>query len=320
MDSLLISISVLSYNSESTIIDTLESIYNQTYQKIELIISDDGSRDKTIDIAKEWLDSHKDRFINARLLTVEQNTGVPANCNRAVAACNGVWIKLIAADDCLLPSCINDNHEYAASHPDAKIIYSKYYEFESINEPFKDSHIPASFHKEFDTEASRQLKTYLFKGYNITPSLIIKKNVFEKVGGFIEKYKLFEDSPFLTKVLKSGTKIYFLPEYTVLYRVNNTSITKDCNSNKFYKETFMNIFFSFREEMVYPLFNRSDLRFWSKELSFKATYYFAIKVLRNRKNRITNILFEAFKILTPFYFLLSIKHTISRLSKIKNVK
>ena len=49
----LVSVLVISYNSEQYIIETLDSIKNQTYERIQLVISDDGSRDQTMQIAKE---------------------------------------------------------------------------------------------------------------------------------------------------------------------------------------------------------------------------------------------------------------------------
>lgn len=51
----LVSVLVISYNSERYIIETLDSIKNQTYERIQLVLSDDGSRDQTMKIAEEWI-------------------------------------------------------------------------------------------------------------------------------------------------------------------------------------------------------------------------------------------------------------------------
>ena len=51
----LVSVIVVSYNSEKTIIETLDSILMQTYKNIEIVVSDDKSSDRTISIVKEWM-------------------------------------------------------------------------------------------------------------------------------------------------------------------------------------------------------------------------------------------------------------------------
>ena len=102
----LVSVAVITYNSSKYVLDTLESIKAQTYKNIELIISDDSSTDNTMQLCKDWCDQNKDRFVRIQVIEPEKNTGVAANCNRAEAACEGDWVKLIAGDDMLLPDCI----------------------------------------------------------------------------------------------------------------------------------------------------------------------------------------------------------------------
>src|SRR5215213_614705 len=105
----LISIIVITYNSESYVIETLESAKNQTYENIELIITDDGSTDETISLCQQWLTKNRHRFVRSEMITVEKNTGIPANCNRGVRAANGEWVKIIAGDDILDEKCIQLN-------------------------------------------------------------------------------------------------------------------------------------------------------------------------------------------------------------------
>ena len=121
----LVSVGVLTYNSSKTVLETLESIKAQTYQNIELIISDDASKDNTVEICKEWVEKNKDRFVRCEILTVPENTGIPANVNRRIAASRGEWSKGIAADDALLPDCIENFINYVKEHPEAEIIFAK---------------------------------------------------------------------------------------------------------------------------------------------------------------------------------------------------
>ena len=120
----LVSVAVVTYNSSKTVIETLDSIFNQTYPNLELIVSDDRSTDNTVEICREWIDAHKERFVRTELLTVEKNTGVSANMNRGADACEGEWVKDIAGDDVLLPDCVETCVEYIQNHPEAVCVFA----------------------------------------------------------------------------------------------------------------------------------------------------------------------------------------------------
>lgn len=120
----LVSVHVFTYNSSKTVVETLGSIYNQTYPNLELIVSDDCSPDNTVEICREWIETHKDRFVRTKLLTFEKNTGVSANMNRGADACQGEWVKDIAGDDILLPDCVETYVDYVREHPDAVCVFA----------------------------------------------------------------------------------------------------------------------------------------------------------------------------------------------------
>lgn len=94
----LVSVVLITYNSSKYVLDTLESVKNQTWDNIELIISDDGSTDNTTAICSNWLSENQNRFYNALLITVDENTGIPSNCNRGLRATKGEWLKTISGD------------------------------------------------------------------------------------------------------------------------------------------------------------------------------------------------------------------------------
>ena len=124
MDSL-VSIIIATYNSSSFVVETLESIVKQTWEKLELIITDDCSGDNTVELCQAWLKNNRERFIYAQILTFERNTGVAANANRGLYVAKGKWIKFLAADDTLKTNCIEDNILWTISHPEVKVLFSK---------------------------------------------------------------------------------------------------------------------------------------------------------------------------------------------------
>ena len=227
---ILVSVVVLSYNSSSTVIETLDSIKEQTYSNIELIITDDGSSDTTIEDCKQWLDLNGKFFSHYNLITVESNSGLPANCNRALYASKSEWIKFIAADDTLKKECIEVNMKYISENSEVEILQTNadmYMDvFEESN--FKST-LPVNFKEFFDLKEGKKQYTFLKNvGYALcTPAMFIKKIIIEKVGGFDERFKLMEDLPLWLNLTKAGKIFYYHPVSTVNYRSHNKSVSRD---------------------------------------------------------------------------------------------
>ena len=116
-----VTVSVITYNSSRTVLQTLESIKSQTYERIRLIISDDCSTDDTIRVCKKWIDRNSTRFVSTEILTTSVNTGVAGNCNRAWDACKSDYLKSIAGDDYLLPDCIDSNISFMLNNPSSVV-------------------------------------------------------------------------------------------------------------------------------------------------------------------------------------------------------
>ena len=119
----LISVVVLSYNSQSTIIETLDSIKAQTYKDIEIVVADDHSSDNTVAYIQKWQSDND--FSALRIVTSPENTGVTANANRGVRAAKGNAVKIIAGDDTLNVKAIETFYEYY-SKGGSKTIFVSY--------------------------------------------------------------------------------------------------------------------------------------------------------------------------------------------------
>ncbi|EPL0743472.1 MULTISPECIES: glycosyltransferase family 2 protein [Morganellaceae] len=72
-----LTVAVITYQSSSTILETLDSIVNQTYspKNIELIISDDGSKDNTVQVIQSWLKKYKNLFYDVKVFANTQSGG-----------------------------------------------------------------------------------------------------------------------------------------------------------------------------------------------------------------------------------------------------
>ncbi len=218
--SLLVSVVVITYNSEDYILECLESVKAQTYAGIELIISDDCSQDNTLKICKEWVDENKIRFVNIEIIEVKKNTGTTENINRACRLANGVWIKPIAGDDLLLPKCIEYNLKFSYGK---KIIFSQVEMFNEdgitglgINERVK---------KYFQLSAKKQFEKLYISNFIKAPSVFIETQYLKSMNYFNEEFKLVEDYPFWLEATYNNVKLHYYDETTVRYRQHKQAIS-----------------------------------------------------------------------------------------------
>lgn len=221
----LVSVIVITYNSSKFVLETLESIKNQTYSNIELIISDDCSTDETINICQNWLYENKNRFKNTELIISKKNTGIPANCNRGFDKANGEWIKNIAGDDCLYPNAIEEYMNYVNNN-NTEIVFSSMNLFQNnFKESSKiESHIsPLAIFKSNKAKALDQFNFLAFGNAIYAPSVFIKKDLFFIVNKYDEDIKLCEDWPMWLKITQMGYTFYYIDKPLVKYRIHQQS-------------------------------------------------------------------------------------------------
>lgn len=232
----LVSVIVITYNSALHVEETLESVRNQSYKNIELIVSDDASTDNTVQIAQEWAAKNRASLADIKIVSASHNMGIPGNCNQGLAVATGTWVKLIAGDDVLMTNCIEDNIGFAEQHPEAHAVHSqsKYYKntFEESNLLYIRQIEKELFNKK-NISATEQFRLLLQGCHVNTPTVIIKKEIYDTLGNFDEQFRTLEDWPMWVRLSKYGVKFYCLPKPTVKYRVHLNSITKIYLDQKF---------------------------------------------------------------------------------------
>ena len=238
MQSTLVSIIVTTYNSANYIIETLESIKAQTWKNIELIITDDCSTDKPIQLCSNWLEENNTLFERTEIISVPQNTGVAANCNRGIKASNADWIKFIAGDDILLPNCIDDNMRFVTDNNNVAIVFSQVNLYQDL---FMQNNFVTAIPEHFpmnimnpEFSASDQYKLLLLSDrITFTPSSFFNKKALTKVNGFDESLKFVEDYPMWLKLTRAGNKLYFFEKPTVGYRKHEAASNNMANYGLF---------------------------------------------------------------------------------------
>lgn len=124
----LVSVFLAVYQQKDYIREAVTSVLQQDYPNMEIVLGDDGSTDGTQEILKEYRDKHPDII---KLVLVEQNTGITANCNRIFKECTGKYIAFQAGDDVWLPGKIRTQVDYMEAHPECAICYHNLEIFDS---------------------------------------------------------------------------------------------------------------------------------------------------------------------------------------------
>lgn len=205
----LVSIIIPSYNHEKYVIDSINSVLNQTYQNIELIVIDDGSKDNSVSIIRDLSKKYGFKFIN------RENRGLSATLNEGIKISSGKYISILASDDKIIEYKIEkqvqfmeENPDYMASYGNRIIIYGKIERKDIVNNA-KSGWI---FHELLTAKISIPALTS-----------IINKSVFNYIGYYDENLWI-EDWDMWLRIAEKY-QIGYLNEYLAYYRKHDTNIS-----------------------------------------------------------------------------------------------
>lgn len=116
----MISVMMPAYNAEKYIAAALDSILEQCYPHIQIVVADDASTDSTPSIIRNYAERYPDKI---KAILNAQNVGVTRNCNIALSQCDGQYISLFAGDDIMLPGKLSRQVELMENDPDCVLCY-----------------------------------------------------------------------------------------------------------------------------------------------------------------------------------------------------
>lgn len=254
----LVSVIVVTYNSSETVVETLESIYNQTYENVELVVTDDNSTDDTANIVNRWIDEKGSRFFNVIFTKTEKNCGVVGNNNNGIRHSNGKYIQLIAGDDILLPDCLKIKMHYAEKE-NSNIVFTKVDVFGNNVKMVNDT--KRSFERGLrliESGWEKQNECIVRKNFFASVcGTFIKKEFVMSVGLFDERFPMLEDYPFFYKYILAGNKIKIHDEKTILYRVRASSLCNAQKKHPLYIKSYYDFFF---KERLWVLIKRKEFK------------------------------------------------------------
>ncbi len=196
----MISVIIPTFNREQTILRSLQSVLEQTYTDLEVLIIDDGSTDDTGAVVSKIQDNR------IQYIPLKENAGVANARNVGGRLAKGEWIAFQDSDDCWHRDKLEKQMNYAKRNPQHEMIYSLYDAHSS------DGRIFPSLQKPFPAiMEGNMLSTLLVKNVIGAPTILIKRETFLESGGFDTSYKSLEDWEYVIRFSKEHS-IGFLPE------------------------------------------------------------------------------------------------------------
>ena len=222
----MISVVIPLYNKEKSVRATLDSVCAQSYTDWECIVVDDGSTDNSLNVVKEFVGQIDNRWIDDRLtLIFKKNGGVCSARNRGILEAKGEYVALLDGDDIW-------DKEYLAE------------QVKMIQDFPKAAMWGINFAEMREGKIVRRVPTGLPDGYRgyvehyfempkrvsdlfCSSSVVIRKDVFDKVGMFDERIKYAEDSDMWFRIIATQ-KVAFYDRYLVFYQwdAENRAMTK----------------------------------------------------------------------------------------------
>nr|WP_297307931.1 glycosyltransferase family A protein [uncultured Flavobacterium sp.] len=226
----LVTVICTSFNHQNFVIQTLESVLKQTYSKIEIIIIDDCSTDKSVEVISDFLIKHP----NIKFIKNSQNIGITKTFNKAAKYANGSFLIDLSCDDKLLPNSIEilvhnflktDINSTGIVFGNSEIIDR---ENKTISTFFKiDQNNKVLDKSLFEINLARILDTGPVVN---SVSAMINKSVFYELNGYDESLA-FEDLDFWIRVLEKH-QIVFIDEILTQKRNLKSSL-----GNQFFKKS-----------------------------------------------------------------------------------
>lgn len=190
------------YNGEKFLRDALESVFSQTYEPLEVIVVDDGSTDKTAEIAVS--------FESVQYLH-QLNQGTAAARNAGLARATGEFLALLDADDIWTVDKLQIQVEYLKEHSDVDLIfaYERFFSDPGVERP--------SWIRE-------DLWNKTHPAY-IPSALLARRCIFERVGGFNLSYKSSPETEWLFRAKDMGISMAVIPKVLLLRRIHQENVS-----------------------------------------------------------------------------------------------
>lgn len=217
MKSPLVTVFIPVYNCETYIADSLESILNQTYKNLEVLLVNDGSTDNSVGVIKKYNDSR------IRIVNNEENRGIPYTRNVGLREATGEYLVIMDSDDISLPDRIEKQVKHLEANPSLDVVGSNYIKFNDKSERKISSSL----------KTPEEVKAMLlfFSPLSNPSSAVRMKTVRDNNLTYNEEFFVAQDYDFWAQLSKKGN-LAVLPDFLLKYRSGHENITKTSKRDK----------------------------------------------------------------------------------------
>ena len=212
-----VSVIIPAYNSEKYIAETIQSVLDQTYQDFEIVITNDGSTDGTVNEIKKFQDPR------IRLHTFEKNQGVAAATNHCVKQAAGEYIAVIDSDNIFLPEKLEKQMTFLDEHPEIAAVFTYAHIIDDDGKMLPES---GNFYATIFTQPNRTCQEwlhYFFFHANCLchPSVVLRKTCYETIGYYDERLSQLLDLDLWIR-LCIRYEIFIMPEKLLEFRIRES--------------------------------------------------------------------------------------------------
>lgn len=213
-----VSIIVPIYNEEENLKKCIDSLINQTYPELEIILLNDGSTDKS----KEIINSYKDK----RIIAIhKENTGIGDTRNIGIKKSTGDYIMFVDSDDYIELNCIEKLMHIIESEQSDIVMFNYYLETPSKRIEIK---LPLNGSTSLKEDHNLLTKIHLGPCTKIFKSTLIKENE-----NYFPLYLKYEDVPVVVNAVINAQKISFSSEFLYHYVIKKSGETITRNEKIF---------------------------------------------------------------------------------------
>lgn len=207
-----VSIIIPSFNHEKYVIQTLESVLNDTYPNKEIVIVDDGSSDNSVEIIKNWIEQNKGNI--DIIFKYRDNKGITATFNELIKLSTGKYVVPLASDDLLINDTITERIAILEQNPSKLVLISDAEVINGQGQIIYES-LLSDFHevdKSKYTSDESLINEIVFKFSISGATLLVNKDIYKLIGKYPENLKaedlyFYIKSACLRKVLFWGKNV-----------------------------------------------------------------------------------------------------------------
>ena len=210
-----VSVIIAAYNGEKYISDAIESVFNQTYENIEVIVIDDGSTDNTAERIKLYLSRVKYLY--------QDNAGVANARNSAIQNSQGEFIAFLDHDDIWLPVKIERQVDYFLKNSQSKFVHTPVRYINHLGEIIEPSGYWGKL--KFNGEV-KDVKEIFMHFAMLQSTMMIKKEIFDEIGLWDQAFTSGDGYDLCLRIALKYT-LGFINEPLALYRLHDSNISKN---------------------------------------------------------------------------------------------